>query len=410
MLNDLLEKTQLSRDACARIVGVSTRILDEWIAGQRRIPTGYARSLSELFGVPHTVFQQHDGAAAEQMAGVWFRMREDRVAKRVSSRDRTYVGVLRRLANHYDQFERATTGSSPSMMWHSVFADAKRNALSESSSPAEQGRVAARSIRTERGLSQGAVGIGSVFRQNLRKLGIVIVETPVAESKIEGCSFYVQSDKAIRRPCVFANSFRSTWFHRNFVLCHEIAHLIFDAESEGASIDFKVDEDPDSVTEQRADAFAQEMLVPASVLRHTAQAAGIQWTSLKPEDLATLVAKIEVEARVILKAAVDSKLIDSEVAAAAQGYEIQTLLEQKTERALPATKYFHRFPEKRADQLEKRIATAAGVKLYLPSAYVQSVVEAMERGTISWAKAAELLIIDRDTFMERFGDRVPVVE
>ncbi|AKF08839.1 XRE family transcriptional regulator [Sandaracinus amylolyticus] len=413
MLKDLLETAQLTKGACAKIIGVSPRVLDEWIAGQKTIPAGYARSLSELFGTPvPALARRGELPSPTQMAGVWFRMREDRV----SATDRTYVAVLRRLAHSCDQFECATTGSSPSMMWRNVFWGAKRKAMDETASPAEQGRIAARALRTERGLSQGATGIGSVFRQHLRHLGVLVVETPVPDSKIEGCSFYVQSGPQAIRPSIFANSFRSSWFHRNFVLCHEIAHLIFDAESEGASIDFKTEDESsigslsESVTEQRADAFAQEMLVPASVLRHVAQASGINWKRLEAEDLATLVAKLEVEARVILRAAVEGKFLDAEGAARAQTLDYRAHLEQLTERALPAMKYFGRHPEKKSDWLEKRTATAVGVPLYLPPSYVQAVVGAVERGTVSWSKGAELLMVDRRTFMERFGDRVPGIE
>jgi hypothetical protein len=49
--------------------------------------------------------------------------------------------------------------------------------------------------------------------------------------------------------------------------------------------------------------------------------------------------------------------------------------------------------------------TAVGARtLRLPAGYVQQVIETANTGDISFAKAAELLMMDRYTFTERFGD------
>lgn len=406
MLKNLLDTARLSKGACASIIGVHPSQFDEWLAGKKRIPTGYARILSAMLGVPVAALDPRaDASAADQMPGVWFRLRDESI----TDRDRTYIALIRRLAHLYDQFEGAT--NSPSIVWRSAFASAEAEAFRVSASPAEQGRVAARALRAAGGLTKGASGIASVLRGHLRQLGLMIVETPVPRSKIEGCSFYVQSGQAVR-PCIFANTFSNTWFRRNFVICHETAHLVFDAMAAGASIDFATDEHSaaESVAEQRADAFAQEMLAPANVVRHIGQAEGIDWKALTPDDLAVLVAKIEVEARLVLKAAVEANLIDVESAERARGFDIQSRLEQLTERALPAVKYLAMHESRRGDWLEKRTTNAAGVPLRLPTAYVRAVVDAVESGTINWSKGAELLIVDRDTFMDRFGDRVPAAE
>jgi hypothetical protein len=39
--------------------------------------------------------------------------------------------------------------------------------------------------------------------------------------------------------------------------------------------------------------------------------------------------------------------------------------------------------------------------------YVKAVVDAVGSGIVSWSKGAELLMIDRQTYLQRFGDQLP---
>jgi len=397
MLKDLLESVPLSKGTCAQILGVAPAVFDEWVAGQAAMPAGYARALAGILGVAPEALRQRQVSAAEATPSIWFRLRDHRVGER----ERTQVALLRRFAHLVDQFEAAT--GSRSFVWKSVFDTVSRE-VDFSASPLQQGRHAAQILRAERGLKQGATGIASAFRGHLRALGVLVVESPLPDSKIEGCSFYVQSADGVGlRPCVFANTHGSTWFRRNYVLFHETAHLIFDALKAGASVDFSEVEPrgAEDVIEQRADAFAQDMLVPPVVLRHLAQANGIDWERFTPEALAALVADTEVEAGLVLKAAAEAQLLSKDQRAEASGFDIATLLRARTERALSAPEYFRRHPE-REHELGKR-ATATSPPLRLPAGYVGAVVEAVNEGVIAASKGAELLMIDRRVFHARFG-------
>ncbi|MBL0159920.1 MAG: hypothetical protein IPP47_22935 [Bryobacterales bacterium] len=55
---------------------------------------------------------------------------------------------------------------------------------------------------------------------------------------------------------------------------------------------------------------------------------------------------------------------------------------------------------------ENRNTTVGARSLRLPAGYVQQVIETLNAGEISTAKAAELLMMDRYSFAERFGDLV----
>ena len=239
-------------------------------------------------------------------------------------------------------------------------------------------------------------------------MGILVVETPLPASKIEGCSFVVASPltQPGKRPCIFANTHANTWFRRNFVLLHEVCHLIFDDRSTGLSIDFADTNVAHDVAEERADAFAQEMLVPTVVLKNEAQRNGIHWDSLDPEGLARLVAETHAEQRVVLRAARSEGLIEEEQYKRLLDASIAPTLSQMSERALTAIQYFKRFPEQKAT-LENRKTTIPSVTLRLPASYVKAVTEAAKLGTVSVGKAAEFLMIDRRTFATRFPDFVP---
>jgi Zn-dependent peptidase ImmA (M78 family) len=180
-------------------------------------------------------------------------------------------------------------------------------------------------------------------------MGLMVVESPIPESRLEGCIFYVGA-QSNDRPCIFVNTHHSTWFRRNEVLMHETGHAIFDADSSGASLDFVNTDHFEDLQEQRAQAFAQESLVPKEVICHIGQEHGMNWAKLASHQLAILVAEIQVELQTILKAALDAGLID---AIQMEGYsrmEISSELKSLTDRALSAEEYIHKIGNTEAEK------------------------------------------------------------
>jgi hypothetical protein len=92
---------------------------------------------------------------------------------------------------------------------------------------------------------------------------------------------------------------------------HEVAHAIFEHLS-GASLDFSDAGDVGDSAELRAQAFAQESLIPKEVLFHSAQAHGIKWATLNESDVAWLVADTHVEQKMVISAAADYGFIETE--------------------------------------------------------------------------------------------------
>jgi Zn-dependent peptidase ImmA (M78 family) len=233
-------------------------------------------------------------------------------------------------------------------------------------------------------------------------MGVVVIETPAPESLLEGCCFFV-GDSTSERPCVFANSHGSTWFRRNTTLMHEVAHAIFDAETAGAMLDFRDCEDNSSIAEERANAFAQEVMIPKKVLLHVAQANGIKWSSLDAPGLATLVAKIQVGQRTVLRAALAANVISNEAYERCLSLNIADDLRGRTDRALSTVEFIKKHGGQHVEWLGKRDTTIPSRRLRLPSLYVSKVIEALQSLQISKSKAAEMLMIDEDTLVDRFG-------
>lgn len=225
----LKESVRISPTACAQLLGVDEELFGQWSAGQRAMPDSYATSLATMLGVTVEALRRATKGAhsdADVTPAIWFKLRDSRL----QPRDREYVALVRHLASLVGQLEQAA--GSPSVVWDSLF-DSVRKHTEVGAPPREQGRQAARVLRTERGLGQGAGGVGEVFRGHLRAIGVLVVETPLHHSHLEGCSFYVTLPSDDQRPCIFGNTHATTWFRRNAILAHELAHLIFDARSSG---------------------------------------------------------------------------------------------------------------------------------------------------------------------------------
>ncbi|MBZ5494455.1 MAG: ImmA/IrrE family metallo-endopeptidase [Acidobacteriia bacterium] len=407
MLQQILSDARLDAKACAGLLGINPSIFDEWASGQRLIPQSIVPALATILGVEPDVFLV-PSKKVTQAGAIWYKLR----ANELGESDREYVFLIRQLAHYLNELEEVT--EERSIAWRSSFDTVFKN-VDTQSAPREQGRLAARIFRSERGLTHGATGIGGVIRPHLRMLGLLVIESNIPESVLEGCSFYV-GQRPNDRPCIFANNYRTTWHRRNMTLMHELAHAIFDAPGDAASLDYRAVDSitpgcyTDDVKEQRAQAFALECLIPKEVLRHATQTKGINWSRLQPEQLAMLVQLTTVEAGAVLTAAVEADYITHEQAGVYSMMDIGQLLRDIDERALTTDEYLGRLGLKDAPFAGKRSTTIPTRKLTLPVGYINRVLDAVRADKISIGRAAELLMIHKDTFIERFPAYAEVQE
>jgi Zn-dependent peptidase ImmA (M78 family) len=405
MLKDVIEATRLSPEFCAGLLRVTVSEFRDWMDGKRQIPQFVMPEFAAVLGIHEKnlvakppLRNADRGALAP---AVWFRLR----AAELSDADREFVGLVRHLGFFMDQLDSIRQVRSSSA-WRAV-AQTVLGGIDRGAPPAIQGRDAASAFRAAVGFEQGQTGIGEVLRPRLRHKGIVIIESPIPKSSLEGCAFAIGSDSN-SRPCVFGNTFKSTWFRRNDTILHEVCHAVFDLENDAVSLDFREgSNDALGISEVRARAFAQECLAPRSVLVHYANQLGIDWAALTVRNVAQLIASIHVEQQSLLRAAYDADLISDEQRARYAGYDCAAVLRELSYHSWPA----HQFLRNEADLSPKWIAknrnTTLGTRtLRLPAGYVKQVIDTLNLGEISFAKAAELLMMDRYTFSDRFGDLV----
>ena len=409
MLNTILNAAGLDSGTYAKLLGVSPTLLSEWATAQRPIPESYVPLLCDTLGVsPDTLFltpKQVKALDQDRITpAIWFKFRGENLV----GADRESVILIRQLGYFQNELEDVT--GKKSVAWKNLF-DTIRREIDSQAPPVEQGQTAAQILRETTGLNHGATGIGPLFRGYLRRQGLLIVETPIRESQVEGCSFYVGA-RPNERPCVFANTYRTTWFRRNRVLMHEVGHAIFDAASAGASLDFRDAKDELEISELRADSFAQEVLVPRVVLNHVAQSIGIKWASISARQLAALVAATHVEKSLVLKAAASAGFISQEKSEELAKLEIGSLLKEISEHALSTREFWDSLDDAKRTKLliGNRTATKSSRPIRLPVPYVLSVVQAVRDNNISTGKAAELLMIDERELASRFGELVEVDE
>lgn len=396
VISRILQSAGLDPNACAMTLGIAPRMFGEMLAGQRLIPDSFLPLIAAVVGVRPSLLEApaREQRNADVVPAIWYKLR----APGLVEADREYVLGIRQLAYYVHELEQITDMGP--VGWKTLFEELRRN-VDPQSAPREQGRQAARRFRSSTGLDKYRTGIGEVFRGVLRNMGVLLLETPAQESALEGCSFYV-GPSGSERPCVFANSYRSTWFRRNRVLMHEMAHAIFDVESGIASLDFANGSAVNDVQEQRADGFAQECLVPWEVLRHWAQQSGAKFELLSPKDLALLVAFTHVEQRLAVKALADAGFVGERNAEELEAADISALLRGVSDHALSTKEFIRKIGNRADDWIGKRTTTTTAKKLLLPARYVDSVVSAYQRSQISRGKAARMLMIEEPEFDSRF--------
>jgi Zn-dependent peptidase ImmA (M78 family) len=405
LLQKLLSSAELNPDTCATLLGINPGLFGEWLSGQSVIPESMVPMLSAVFSVTPERLSMSSKAArqlddADVTPQIWFKFR----GQGLIDADRELVLLIRQLGHYLNELEEVTRQKS--IQWKSLFDSIRAN-VDLQAAPREQGRMAARIFRQSTSMGHGAKGSGEILRGMLRSLGVLVIETPLRESRIEGCSFYVGSATS-PRPCAFANTYSANLFRRNIVLMHEVGHSIFDAFV-GASIDFTSTEGNDAV-ETRAQAFALESLVPREVLHHTAQQHGIKWNALTAPALAQLVADTHVELRTILAAAAESGFVTPEVADELKRVDISSHLRQLSAHALSTEEYLDIIGSSSAEWIGKRTTTLPSRSIRLPIGYVKVILEAYQNRQISLGKASEFLMIDENDFRARFSSICDEVE
>src|SRR5882757_9609933 len=197
MLREVFEHTGLEPAKAAALLGLSPELFQEWLVNQREIPASVLALMSNVMGVELGPYLQRKVPTQEAAAitpAIWYRFRGDKVVQE----DREFVLLVRRLGYFINELEEITDAKA--VGWRALFQEIRQK-IDIQAPPRVQGIQAANMFRESRGLSVGASGIGDALRGNLRSMGVLVIETPIPQSKLEGCCFYVGTRPG-ERPCV----------------------------------------------------------------------------------------------------------------------------------------------------------------------------------------------------------------
>jgi Zn-dependent peptidase ImmA (M78 family) len=401
MLKSIIDATRLDPAFCAGLVGVSPEQFGEWLTG-KPVPRFALPELSAILGVAELLLANESPASqvsdtASLAPAIWYKLRSDRL----TSSDREMVGLIRKLGSYVDQLVHIT--GSGNRLYESLLSNT-RLGVPKNAPPANQGRQAASAFRELTGIAHGQTAIGDQIRPLLRRHGVLVVESPLKNSNLEGAAFLV-GPEGRQRPCIFVNTYKTTWFRRNELLLHELAHVIFDVLEDQVAVDYRDEGIRDAFEEQRADMFAQECLVPQSLLLHLAARLGLTWNQLSAVDLARLMADTHVEKRLLLKAANEANLISGQDRERYLDTETSEALRAHTDRALSTKEFLQKMGLVDSPVWRAENRNTEGIRrLRLPVGYVDIVLEANRSGRISESKAAEMLMLERRTYRKRFGE------
>jgi Zn-dependent peptidase ImmA (M78 family) len=376
------------------------------------MPPAYASLLAVTLGVkPEALTSRTQSSASPsakaEPAAIWFKFR----GEEFTGAERESILAIRRLGHNANELEQATLGQ-PNKAWDVIFQTIMRQ-VDLQASPRDQGQTAAKHFCELNQFGHAGRGSSEILRDRLRSKGILLIESPIPNSQLEGCSFYV-GDSSAQRPCLFVNTYKTTWFRRNVLIMHELGHALFDQTS-GGQIDIMPDTSDivpraESLVEARADAFARETLLPHKLLQSLLRKHGLNPLSLTSNGLAVLVAESGVEKKTVIQVLFEHSLIDEALAQQYLSYDIAEELRTLTDHALSTFEYIRKIgPQAASAWTGKRLTTLAKTKLLLPVPYIKAVLEAVQNFSVSISRASELLMIDEDTFFGRFGDLVAEV-
>ncbi len=395
----ILSAFSVDRQFWSQLIGCSDRQLTDWWVGRRAVPASVADILSKTIGVPAPVLLGHAKEPIDTdrvLPPLWLKAREGGLGEA----EHRAIASARLLAARYEEVLALLdpTPTSPRLFFSEI-----RQAVDPQRPARYQGAAAAEAFLRLSTLDKGATGIGEVVRGFLRARGVLILETPINSPRLEGFCVPVGSE-AGTRPCIVVNSYRTTWFRRNYVVLHELAHAIFDLDATSAVFDVAdlSRDDPANIAEQRADAFALKALVPKRLLVAT-QNRGLQLAKLTKEELADLIAQTHAEQGLLVRALREYRLISETDAGRLSALSAARELRNRTYHArgladLPKEELF--YPE--VHDWGERLTTFPLRGLRLPIPFVRLVLQAFADGKISGGKAAELLMVKEEE-LSRYG-------
>ena len=402
MLGEVLKAFDLPPEFWASLVGCSEEQFHEWTSSQRELPLSLARRFSSLTGIDAGTLLRRPKGNEDPLSLIpplWLKAREENLSEGA----RKAIAIAQLVGSKYTEIAELTDSQSDA--YKNLFADIKTR--HDLRSPArKQGESSALAFLSLSGLGTGARGIGEVLRGHLRARGVLVLEMSIVSRDVEGFCLPIGS-RAGSRPCLIANGYRATWFRRNFVILHELAHAIFDLDGSGATFDVGADAEAGdslkSLAEERANSFAQHVLVPKRMLVNL-ESTGLRLLGANKESLAQIVAASHAEQRTIVRAALEYGLIDEAEARRLLDLDIASDLRRVSDHAKDLSSTPPGYVIDQDFRRWKNRETSFPIEgIRLPIPFVSMVVSAFRDQKISYGKAADLLMATDEELSSQYG-------
>ncbi len=395
-LATILSTFGVDRKFWAQLLGCSDRQLNDWWLGRRELPHSVAETLSEAIGVSVALLRQSKEPVKPEaiLPPLWLKARQSGV----DEAGHRAIASARFLAARY---EEVLSLIEPSSVSPRLLVNEIKTVVDPQRPARGQGAQAAHAFLALTTLGKGAFGIGEVIRGFLRARGVLILETPIDNAHLEGFCVPVGREASVR-PCIVANSYRTTWFRRNYVILHEFAHAVFDLDAANGVFDLS-GSGRDEIAEQRADSFALHVLVPQRLLLATLQRHRMRLKDLDEIGMAELISTTHAEQGLLIKAAQEYGLVSDADAERLARLRVARELRAKSNHArglAGLSKEALIYPE--VLNWGPRLTSFPLDGLRLPIPFVRLVLQALESGKINSGKAAELLMADDDQ-LARYG-------
>ncbi len=393
-IDNLMGSLRLGDSEFCELLGCDLSRLERWRARGSILPGHEADLLADATGVPFETILEAGGRITP--SPIWQKARE-------SASDEDSVIAAARARVMGARFAALQTMMGASSVGFLGLVRGMREAASLVDGPVAQAARASEYFLRETRLDVGALPIGEVLRGFLRSHGFVVMEIPIRKTRLEGFLTYLSADR-VERPLIVANSYRTTWFRRNYVILHEVGHLL-DIET-SASV-FDRDTSRRDATEERADLFALHTLVPRRLLENLISR-GLQVAGADEQRMARLIAGTHAEARHIARAAESYGLIDPIEARRLESLKVpKHLLGKESTHAATlfdaiGTPGYVRDSEALSILPREQRRTERPYKgLTVPVPYVLATKRALVEGRITRGRAAELLMVSEKTLADR---------
>jgi len=238
-IKQLREANQYTQEEISRLLGIDRSKLSQVENGKLRVSNEELYRISRFFGQPLDYFFEEDIKPNKNL--LFFRAKGD-----LNEDDFVHVKQCQEIAVSFTELEEL------------VFEEEPRPSFRTYSPPPEMhyASVAKAVAKRERSILNLGPKDQVPLRTILNKQGILVLEVPFQSETLDGFFFIHE-----KQPIVIANTHEKNPFSRNFVIAHELAHVLLDS-SNYSLFCHSIFEESQVILEKRANSFANEFLLP----------------------------------------------------------------------------------------------------------------------------------------------------